>query len=120
FCMIRVVQELKKKPEVSVEEFQGFILKNYARFLKKLAGLRSASVKFVYGGYQVEELPVDCCIEMEFRNEDIFKKAVESEEARKILEEMNKLAEKSVFLYLREKAVKKPQAKQAKKRVKKK
>jgi hypothetical protein len=75
-------------------------------------------VKFVYGGYQVEELPVDCCIEMEFRNEDLFKKAVESEEARRILEEMNKLAERSVFLYLREKAVKKPQPKQARKKIK--
>ncbi len=116
--MLRVVQELKKRPEVSQDEFQGFILKNYAKFLRKLPGLRIASAKFIQGGYQVEVLPVDCCIEMEFRNEEAFRKAIESEEAKKILEELNRVAEKSVFLYLKEKGIKKAQAKSVKKKKK--
>ncbi|MEM2016320.1 MAG: hypothetical protein QW718_02150 [Nitrososphaerota archaeon] len=116
--MIRLVQELKKRTEVPLDEFQGFILKNYVKFLKKVVGLRSASVNFVYGGYQLQELPVDCCIEMEFRNEDLFKKAIESEEGKKILDELGKVAEKSVFLYLKGKVIKKPEVKPARKKKK--
>lgn len=118
YFMIKLVHELKKRPEVSVEEFQEFISKNYVKFLKKAAGLRSASVKFVYSGYQVQELPIDCCIEMEFRNEDLFKKTIESEEGKKVLEELGRVAEKSVFLFLKEKIVKKPETKPARKKKK--
>lgn len=118
FNMLKVVQELKKRPEVSQDDFQGFVLKNYAKFLRKLPGLRSALAKFIQGGYQLEVLPVDCCIEMEFRSEEAFKKAIESEEAKKVLEELSRVAEKTVFLYLKERGIKKVQAKPLKKKKK--
>ncbi|MCF8884251.1 MAG: EthD family reductase [Nitrososphaerota archaeon] len=118
--MLKVIQELKKKADISVEDFQQYVVKKYGKFLKTLPGLRSASVKFVQGGYQITETPIDCCVEMDFRNEETFKKAFESEDAKKILEELNNYVEKSVFLYLKEKALKKPVVKPAKKAKKKK
>ena len=117
--MLKVLQVIKKKPEVSFEDFEKQVLESYAKNAKKMPGVKSFSIDIIRGGYQIEERPFDCVAEIEFANEDAFLKAIEDPEAKALLEELERVAERSEFVYSEERVMKKPRA-PAKPKVKKK
>ncbi|MCS7132271.1 MAG: EthD domain-containing protein [Nitrososphaeria archaeon] len=108
--MLKVVQVIKKKPEVSFEDFEKQVLESYAKNLKKIPGVKSFAVKLVRGGYQLEERPFDCVAEMEFADEEAFIKVVEKPETKSILEELGRVAERSEFIYSEEHVIKRARA----------
>ena len=108
--MIKVLQVIKKKPEVSFEDFEKEVLGVYAKKAKKIPGIKSFIINLVRGGYQVEEHLFDCVAEMAFPSEDAFLKAVETPDTKMLLEELERVAEKSDFIYSEERVVKKPRA----------
>jgi len=117
--MLKVLQVIKKKPEVSFEDFEKQVLGTYAKNAKKMPGIKGFTINLIRGGYQVEERPFDCVAEMIFANEESFTKAIEAPETKILLEELERVAERSEFIYSEEHAVKKPRA-PAKRKVKKK
>ncbi len=110
YHMLKVIQLVKKKPEVSFEDFEKQILDVYAKNAKKLPGVKSFVINIVRGGYELEEKPVDCVAEFGFADEEAFTKAIETPEAKALLEELERVAERSEFIYSEEKVVKKPRA----------
>lgn len=120
--MLKVIQVIKKKPEVSFEDFEKQIIEFYAENAKKIPGIKSFGVKLVRGGYKLEERPFDCVAEMEFADEGAFLKAVENPEMKSILEELSRVVEESKFIYSEEyvmkraRAITKPRAKKKVKR----
>ena len=108
--MLKVIQLVKKKPEVSFEDFEKQLFDVYAKNAKKLPGVKSFVINLIRGGYEIEEKPVDCVAEFSFANEEAFTKAIETPEAKALLEELDRVAEKSEFIYSEEKVVKKPRA----------
>jgi len=101
---------VKKKPEVSFEDFEKQVLEVYAQGAKKLPGVKGFVINVVRGAYGVEERPVDCVAEFNFADEEAFKKTIEMPEAKSLLDELGRVAERSEFVYSEEKVVKKPRA----------
>ena len=115
--MLKAVYLIRKKPELSFQDFREYLLKTHApNYGKKLPGLKSYVVKIVTGGYMLEERPCDGVEELEFDDEESFLKAMESPEGRAAAEDLMNVAEKVDIVFLEEKVVKKPRAKPAKKK----
>jgi|GEM_PF-2152549 len=115
--MLKAVYLIKKKPELSFQDFREYLLKTHApNYGKKLPGLKSYTVNIVTGGYMLEERPCDGIEELEFDDEESFLKAMESPEGRAAAEDLMNVAEKVDVVFLEEKVVKKPRAKPAKKK----
>ena len=57
--MLKVLQLIKKKPEVSIEDFEKQVMESYAKTLKKIRGLRSFVMNVVRGVHEAEGKPVD-------------------------------------------------------------
>jgi len=115
--MLKAVYLIKKKPELSFQDFREYLLKTHApNYGKKLPGLKSYTVNIVTGGYMLEERPCDGIEELEFDDEESFLKAMESPEGRAAAEDLMNVAEKVDIVFLEEKVVKKPRAKPAKKK----
>ena len=102
-------QLIRKKPEVSFEDFEKE-LDEYAKNAKKLPKLKSFVINVVREGYGIEEKPVDCVAEFEFPDENSFTAAFESPEAKSLLEGLERVAEKTEFVYAEERVLKKPRA----------
>jgi len=119
--MLKAICLIRKKPELSFQDFREYLLKNHApNYGKKLPGLKSYTVSIVTGGYMLEERPCDGIEELEFDDEESFLKAMESPEGRAAAEDLMNVAEKVDIVFLEEKVVKKPRAKPAKKKAAKK
>jgi len=115
--MLKAICLIRKKPELSFQDFREYLLKNHApNYGKKLPGLKSYTVSIVTGGYMLEERPCDGIEELEFDDEESFLKAMESPEGRAAAEDLMNVAEKVDIVFLEEKVVKKPRAKPAKKK----
>jgi len=115
--MLKAIYLIKKKPEISFQDFREYLLKTHApNYGKKLPGLKSYTVNIVTGGYMLEERPCDGIEELEFDDEESFVKAMESPEGRAASEDLMNVAEKVDIVFLEEKVVKKPRAKPAKKK----
>ena len=115
--MLKAVYLIKKKPELSFQDFREYLLKTHApNYGKKLPGLKSYTVNIVTGGYMLEERPCDGIEELEFDDEESFLKAIESPEGKAAAEDLMNVAEKVDIVFLEEKVVKKPRAKPAKKK----
>jgi len=115
--MLKAIYLIKKKPELSFQDFREYLLKTHApNYGKKLPGLKSYTVNIVTGGYMLEERPCDGIEELEFDDEESFLKAMESPEGRAAAEDLMNVAEKVDIVFLEEKVVKKPRAKPAKKK----
>ena len=115
--MLKAICLIRKKPELSFQDFREYLLKNHApNYGKKLPGLKSYTVNIVTGGYMLEERPCDGIEELEFDDEESFLKAMESPEGRAAAEDLMNVAEKVDIVFLEEKVVKKPRAKPAKKK----
>ena len=106
--MLKVLQLIKKKPEVSFEDFEKQVLDVYAKNAKKLPKLKSFVINVVRGGYGIEEKPLDCVAEFTFPDENAFTAAFEAPDAKILLEELDRVAERSEFVYSEEKILKKP------------
>ena len=119
--MLKAICLIRKKPELSFQDFREYLLKNHApNYGKKLPGLKRYVVNIVTGGYMLEERPCDGIAELEFADEESFLKAMESPEGRAAAEDLMNVAEKVDVVFLEEKVVKKPRPKPAKKKVAKK
>ena len=115
--MLKAVYLIKKKPELSFQDFREYLLKTHApNYGKKLPGLKSYTVNIVTGGYMLEERPCDGIEELEFDDKESFLKAMESPEGRAAAEDLMNVAEKVDIVFLEEKVVKRPRAKPAKKK----
>ena len=115
--MLKAVYLIRKKPELSFQDFREYLLKTHApNYGKKLPGLKSYTVNIVTGGYMLEERPCDGIEELEFDDKESFVKAMESPEGRAAAEDLMNIAEKVDIVFLEEKVVKKPRAKPAKKK----
>ena len=115
--MLKAVYLIKKKPELSFQDFREYLLKTHApNYGKKLPGLKSYTVNIVTGGYMLEERPCDGVEELEFDDKESFLKAMESPEGRAAAEDLMNVAEKVDIVFLEEKVVKRPRAKPAKKK----
>ena len=115
--MLKAVYLIKKKPELSFQDFREHLLKTHApNYGKKLPGLKSYTVNIVTGGYMLEERPCDGIEELEFDDKESFLKAMESPEGRAAAEDLMNVAEKVDIVFLEEKVVKRPRAKPAKKK----
>ncbi|MCD6126415.1 MAG: EthD family reductase [Thaumarchaeota archaeon] len=119
--MLKAICLIRKKPELSFQDFREYLLKTHApNYGKKLPGLKRYVVNIVTGGYMLEERPCDGIAELEFADEESFLKAMESPEGRAAAEDLMNVAEKVDVVFLEEKVVKKPRPKPAKKKVAKK
>ena len=119
--MLKAICLIRKKPELSFQDFREYLLKTHApNYGKKLPGLKRYVVNIVTGGYMLEERPCDGIAELEFDDEESFLKAMESPEGRAAAEDLMNVAEKVDVVFLEEKVVKKPRPKPAKKKVAKK
>jgi len=119
--MLKAICLIRKKPELSFQDFREYLLKTHApNYGKKLPGLKRYVVNIVTGGYMLEERPCDGIAELEFADEESFLKAMESPEGRAAAEDLMNVAEKVDVIFLEEKVVKKPRPKPAKKKVAKK
>ena len=123
--MLKVLQLIKKKPEVSIEDFERQVMESYAKTLKKVRGLRSFVMNAVRGVHEAEGKPVDYVAELVFTNEKAFSQALSDPEVKNVLEELERVSEEPRFIYLEESVLKKPKAAakpkpKAKKAVKKK
>ena len=115
--MLKAVYLIRKKPELSFQDFREYLLKTHApNYGKKLPGLKSYTVNIVTGGYMLEERPCDGIEEFEFDDKESFLKAMESPEGRAAAEDLMNVAEKVDIVFLEEKVVKRPRAKPAKKK----
>jgi len=115
--MLKAVYLIRKKPELSFQDFREYLLKTHApNYGKKLPGLKSYTVNIVTGGYMLEERPCDGIEELEFDDKESFLKALESPVGRAAVEDLMNVAEKVDIVFLEEKVVKKPRAKPAKKK----
>jgi len=115
--MLKAVYLIRKKPELSFQDFREYLLKTHApNYGKKLPGLKSYTVNIVTGGYMLEERPCDGIEELEFDDKESFLKAMESPEGRAAAEDLMNVAEKVDIVFLEEKVVKRPRAKPAKKK----
>jgi len=118
--MLKVIQLIKKKPEVSIEDFEKQVLETYAKTLKKARGLRSFILNVVERGREAVEKPLDYVAELIFSSEEAFTQALENLDVKNALEELKRVAEQPDFIYSEEKVLKKPRvAAKPKKRPKK-
>ncbi len=120
--MFKVIQLLKKKPEVSVEDFEKQVTGTYVKTMKKVKGLRSFVLNTVTGVHGAEEKPLDYIAELAFTSEKAFNKALEDPNVQATLDELGRVVEEPRFIYSKEKVLKRPKAaakKPAKKAAKK-
>lgn len=119
-CMFKVLQLIKKKPEISIEDFEEQVLETYAKTIKKVRGLRSFILNTAKRYHEVEEKPLDYVAELVFTNEKAFAQALENPDVKAAIEELKRVAEQPDFIYSEESVLKKPRAVAAKpKKVKK-
>jgi len=107
--MFKVIQLLKKKPEVSVEDFEEQA-GAYVKTVRKVKGLRSLILNVVTGVHGAEEKPLDYIAELAFTSEKAFNKALEDPNVRAALEELGRVAEEPRFIYSKERVLKRPRA----------
>ncbi len=118
--MFKVLQLIKKKPEVSIEDFEKQVLETYANTVKKARGLKSFILNAVKGGYEIIEKPTDYVAELVFSDENAFTQALESPDVKNALEELKRVAEQPDFIYSEERILKKLRAPKVKRKPKKK
>lgn len=117
--MFKVLQLIKKKPEVSIEDFEKQVLETYAKTMKKARGLRSFILNAVKRAHEVEEKPLDYVAELVFTNEKAFTQALENPDVKTALEELRRVSEQPDFIYSEESVLKKPRVAAAKPKAKK-
>ena len=119
-CMFKVLQLIKKKPEVSIEDFEKQVLETYAKTMKKARGLRSFILNAAKRCHEIEEKPLDYVAELVFTNEKAFAQALENPDVKTAIEELKRVAEQPDFIYSEESVLKKPRVAAAKPKAKKK
>jgi len=108
--MLKTIHLVKKKPELSFEEFKHYWLEEHVKLCKKLPGLKRYVVNMVIGSY-TESRPYDGVAELDFEDEESFEKALGSPEGQVAVEHIKNFAEYVDILYAQERVVKKPRAK---------
>lgn len=108
--MIKVIQLVRKKPEVSFEDFENQLRETYLKALRKAKGLRSLTINSLKGVEAAEEKPLDYIIEADFTSEKTLQEAFENPEIRSALEELRRVAEQPDPIYAEESVLKKPRA----------
>ena len=120
FCMFKVLQLIKKKPEVSIEDFEKQVLETYAKTMKKARGLRSFVLNAAKRCHEIEEKLLDYVAELVFTSEKAFTQALENPDVKTAIEELKRVVEQPDFIYSEESVLKKPRVAAAKPKAKKK
>lgn len=118
--MFKVLQLIKKKPEVSIEDFEKQVLETYAKTMKKVRGLRSFVLNAAKRCHEIEEKLLDYVAELVFTSEKAFTQALENPDVKAAIEELKRVAEQPDFIYSEESVLKKPRVAAAKPKAKKK
>lgn len=117
--MLKTIHLVKKLPELSFEEFKRYWLEEHTKLSKKIPGVKRYVINIVTGG-PGEERPYDSVAEMDFEDEEAYRKAFETPEAQVAVEDAKNFAERIDVLFVEEHVIKKPRAKPAKPKKKKK
>lgn len=111
--MLKTIHLVKKKPELTFEDFRKYWLEEHVKIAKKLPGLKRYVINIVTKCLS-EYRPYDGIAELDFEDEESFKKAMESPVGQAVREDLLNFAENADILLVEEKVVKKPRAKPAK------
>lgn len=111
--MLKTIHLIKKKPELTFEEFKRYWLEEHAKIVKKLPGLKRYVINIVTECLS-EYRPYDGVAELDFEDEESFKKAMESPVGQATKEDLLNFAEYADVLFVEEKVIKKPRAKPVK------
>ena len=111
--MLKTIHLIKKKPELTFEDFRKYLFEEHAKIAKKLPGLKRYVINVVTECLS-EYRPYDGVAELDFEDEERFKKAMESPVGQATKEDFLNFAENVDILLVEEKVVKKPRAKPAK------